>query len=55
MFQDEARFGRMNEPKHCWAPPGIRPVVGHPLVREYTYAYAAVSPLDSLADFLILP
>ena len=53
MFQDEARFGRMNEPKRCWAPPGIRPIVGHQLVREY--AYAAVSPLDGLADFLILP
>ena len=24
-------------------------------MREYTYAYAAVSPLDGLADFLILP
>jgi transposase len=55
MFQDEARFGRMNEPKRCWAPPGIRPIVGHQLIREYTYAYAAVSPLDGLADFLILP
>ncbi len=55
MFQDEARFGRMNEPKRCWAPPKTRPLVGHQLVREYTYAYGAVSPLDGIADFLILP
>lgn len=55
MFQDEARFGRMNEPKRCWAPPRTRPRVGHQLVREYTYAYGAVSPLDGIADFLILP
>jgi transcriptional regulator with XRE-family HTH domain len=22
MFADEARFGRMNRPRPCWAPPG---------------------------------
>lgn len=55
MFQDEARFGRMNVPKRCWAPPRTRPRVGHQLIREYTYAYGAVSPLDGIADFLILP
>lgn len=55
MFQDEARFGRVNEPKRCWAPPNIRPLVGRQFIREYTYAYAAVSPVDGIADFLILP
>jgi hypothetical protein len=55
MFQDEARFGRMNEPKRCWAPPKIRPLVAHQLIREYTYVYGAVSPVDGMADFLILP
>ena len=55
MFQDEARFGRINEPKACWAPPGVRPMVGQQLVREYTYAYGAVSPLDGQSVFLILP
>ena len=25
MFMDEARFGRMNRPVRCWAPPGMRP------------------------------
>jgi transposase len=55
MFQDEARFGRLNEPKRCWAPPRTRPLVPHQWVREYTYAYGAISPLDGIADFLILP
>lgn len=55
MFQDEARFGRMSDPKRCWAPPGVRPQVGYQLVREFTYAYGAVSPSDGVSDFLILP
>ena len=55
MLQDEARFGRINEPKKCWAPLGIRPTVLKQTVREYTYAYGAISPNDGVADFLILP
>lgn len=27
-----------------WCPPGIRPIVGQQIVREYVYAYAAVAP-----------
>ena len=53
MFQDEARFGRINDPKRCWSP--TRPTVGKQIIREYTYAYGAVSPRDGTADFLILP
>lgn len=55
MFQDEARFGRINEPKRCWAQKGIRPIVGAQIVREYTYAFGAVCPFDGRSDFLILP
>jgi transposase len=55
MFQDEARFGRINIPRSCWAPLGIRPVVGSQVIREYTYVYAAVSPSDGVMDSLILP
>jgi putative transposase len=55
MFMDEARFGRMNRPVRCWAPPGIRPVVDCQVVREYTYAYGAVCPHDGTLDSLILP
>jgi hypothetical protein len=55
MFQDEARFGRINDPKRCWSPEGTRPTVGKQIIREYTYAYGAVCPRDGGADFLILP
>jgi putative transposase len=55
MFEDEARFGRINDPRRCWAPGGVRPIVGRRIVREYTYAFAAVSPHDGVLDSLVLP
>lgn len=54
-FQDEARFGRINDPRRCWAGPGIRPVVGKQMVREYIYAYGAFCPQDGSSAQLILP
>ena len=54
MFQDEARFGRINAPNSCWVK-GERPTVYSQIVREYTYAYAAVCPFDGTLDSLILP
>lgn len=53
MFQDEARFGRLSDPRRCWAPAPLRPVVRVALVREYTYAYAAVSPQDGALDWML--
>ena len=55
MFQDEARFGRINDPRRCWAPKGVRPEVGMQIIREYTYAFGAVSPHDGTLDSLVLP
>jgi transposase len=55
MFEDEARFGRISDPRRCWAPPGVRPEVSTQFVREYEYAFAAVSPQDGLLDTLVLP
>src|SRR4030043_524432 len=55
MFQDEARLGRINDPRRCWAPQGVRPEVGMQIVREYTYAFGAVSPNDGTWDSLVLP
>ena len=55
MFQDEARCGRINDPRRCWAPRGARPQVGARIVREYTYAFAALSPHDGTLDTLVLP
>jgi hypothetical protein len=47
--------GRMNRPRPCWAPIGIRPKVACQLIREYVYLYGAVSPKDGTCIFLILP
>ncbi|MCA1962009.1 MAG: transposase [Desulfomonile sp.] len=55
MFQDEARFGRTNNPRNCRAPPGVRPSVPCHMVREYTYAYAAVAPAEGIPDSFVLP
>lgn len=55
MFQDEARFGRATDPSRSWAPPGMRPIAPALIIREYTYAYGAISPEDGVHDSLILP
>jgi transposase len=55
MFADEARFGRMNRPRPCWAPIGVRPEVASQLVREYIYLYGAVCPKDGTCVFLVMP
>jgi transposase len=55
MFTDEARFGRMNRIRPCWAPLGVRPEVAAQLIREYIYLYGAVSPSDGTCIYLIMP
>ena len=55
MFQDEARFGRINDVRRCWAPKPIRPLCQAMLTHEYTYAYAAVDVARGELDTLILP
>lgn len=55
MFADEGRFGRISDPRRCWAPAGVRPQVGMQIVREYSYAFAAVSSHDGTLDSLVLP
>lgn len=55
MFQDEARFGRINDVRRAWAPKPIRPLCTAMLTHEYTYAYAAVDVDTGELDTLILP
>ena len=55
MFQDEAGFGRINKPKHCWCSEGVRPEVPCHHIREYRYAYGAVEPLTGESLFLVMP
>jgi hypothetical protein len=55
MFQDEARFGRISDIRHCWCPKPFRPLCKAQVTQEYVYAYAAVSVCDGTLDTLILP
>ena len=55
MFQDEARFGRISDVRHCWDKKPRRPMVRAMITQQYTYAYGAVSPVDGRFDSLILP
>jgi hypothetical protein len=55
MAQDEGRFGRISTPNRAWAPPGVRPKVARQVIRESSYAYAAVAPEQGLMTSLILP
>lgn len=55
MFQDEARFGRINDVRRCWAPLPVRPLCRAMLTHEYTYAYGAVDVVSGELDSLILP
>ena len=55
MFQDEARFGRINDVRRCWAPKPVRPLCKAMLTHEYTYAYASCEPATGTMDALILP
>lgn len=55
MFQDEAGFGRINKPKYCWSPAGVRPSVPCHHIREYRYVYGAVEPITGDSFFLMLP
>ena len=53
IFSDEAGFGRINKPKYCWCPKGIRPQVPCHHVREYRYVFGAVEPLTGESFFVI--
>lgn len=43
-FEDEARFGRINNISRCWVASNCRAVISQQMVREYLYAYTTVCP-----------
>lgn len=55
LFQDEGRFGRISDRRHCWAPLPVRPIVGQQVIREYIYAVTALSPFEGKIFSLVLP
>jgi len=54
-FQDEARFGRIDNVCSCWVPGAQRANVGNQLIRKYTYVYSAICPETGESYSLILP
>lgn len=54
-FQDEARFGRIDNICSCWVPKGMRAKVGSQIIRQYTYTYSAICPETGEHFSLILP
>jgi len=53
LFEDEAGFGRISSVRACWAPPGMRPIVGAQQVREYRSALLTVAPWEGRISALI--
>jgi len=54
-FQDEASFGRINEPSACWAPDNTRPIVPCQMIREHMYVFGAVDPISGDDYYIISP
>lgn len=54
-FEDEARFGRINNVSRCWSLRQKRPTVTKQMIREYTYAYTAVCPSTGSTFSIISP
>jgi hypothetical protein len=54
-FEDEARFGRINNVSRCWVPKGRRAKVKKQMIREHIYAFSAVCPLQGESYSLIAP
>ena len=55
MFQDEARFGRINDVRRRLASRPIRPLCQAVLTHEHACAYAAVDVQCGVLDTLALP
>jgi len=54
-FQDEGRFGRINNLTSCWVPKGKRASIGKQIIRQYIYAYTALCPATGDNFSMILP
>jgi len=54
-FEDEARFGRISREMACWVKRSIIPSVAKQMIREYIYAYSALSPQTGDCYSIISP
>lgn len=54
-FEDEARFGRISREMACWVRADMIPSVAKQMIREYIYAYSALSPQTGDCFSMISP
>jgi transposase len=54
-FEDEARFGRISREMACWVKGNMIPSVARQMIREYIYAYSALSPQTGDCYSMISP
>jgi len=54
-FEDEARFGRISREMACWVKADMIPLVARQMIREYIYAYSALSPQTGDCYSMISP
>ena len=54
-FEDEARFGRISREMACWVRSDMIPSVAKQMIREYIYAYSALSPQTGDCFSMISP
>jgi len=54
-FEDEARFGCINNLRHCWVPKDYVPVAAKQMIREYIYVFSSVCPQTGELYSVILP
>lgn len=54
-FEDEARFGRISREMFCWVRKDMVPTVARQMIREYIYAYSALSPQTGDCFSMISP
>ena len=54
-FEDEARFGRISREMRCWVRSDMVPSVAKQMIREYIYAYSALSPQTGDCFSMISP
>jgi hypothetical protein len=54
-FEDEARFGRINNLSRCWVPKQKRATVKKQIIREHSYAFCALCPFAGESYSLISP
>jgi hypothetical protein len=54
-FEDEARFGRISREMFCWVKKDMIPSVARQMIRQYVYAYSALSPQSGDCFSMISP